>query len=262
MTRVRRSSELAGMPRCTARSPRRRRQCRKPTRSEGARWIRLVAVLVLMSVGVGLWTIPVRRVVVTGVTLSDRERVAEVGRSLMGQHWLTIDTGAVVETLGQDEWVEEVRVRRSLFGRVEIRVREHEALFACADDHGGVVTCCATRVPCPKDLDRSSLPTLAGLPEEMSFAASTLHEVLYALRSPRWPFRREVEAVNLESPGGVEFVLEDGTQVWLGENHFESRLQWLTADPGSWRRSGVKRIDLRFERQVVVASERSLGQGS
>jgi cell division septal protein FtsQ len=220
----------------------------------GTRLLRFAAVLVVGSLLVGIWNLRVGSVAVRGLCLSSSDQAREVAGRLLGQRWILADTGAVARELGRLSWVEKATAHRKLFGRVEVDLQEHQPLFHCGEDPKLVVTCCGTVVPAPKGLALNSLPILNGAMEGDSQSREELREVLDLLHVDPWPFERAVTEVDLEGEGGVELVLEDGTEVWLGRHELGSRLQWLRADPSSWRREGVGRVDLRFDRQVVLAS--------
>jgi cell division septal protein FtsQ len=268
VTRIRKVSQMLpqkgrSTPRNTPRSPRRQRK-REPGSSFTSRLLRFGVVMVVGSLALGVWNLRVEAVALRGLCLTEQEAAKGVVASLLGQRWIGADTGGVAKALSGQGWIEGVGVRRKLFGRIEVSVREHQALFVCAEDPTQVVTCCASLADAPPGLDLSSLPTISGAQAIASDTArrAAISEVLAALSSPRWPFVRAVTKVELEGHGGIEFVLEDGTEIWMGRRGLEQRLQWLAADPESWRRSDASRIDLRFDRQVVLASDQVVRKGS
>lgn len=245
---------------------RRRRGARTQRPSLGGQLLRLGLAVVIASVALGIWNLRVTEVSVRGARLSDRAHARAVAAPLLDQRWVGADLGAVGEGLRALPWVRDARVRRALFSRVEIELLEHAPLFRTVDAEGRpmVLTRSGEVLEAPRGLDLAALIAL----EPPRLEEGTLVEedrrrlggLLDVMDSRPWPFDRPWTGVDLRGPGGVTLFLEGGSQVWLGDENFGRRLERLRVSHAQWRDRLPGRIDLRFDRQIVVA-ENPLSSG-
>lgn len=250
-------------------SGRRRRAASRPQGPTlGAQLIRLALAVVVISVALGFWNLRVQEVSLRGIRLADRAAARATAAPLLEQRWVSADLATVANDLRQLPWVEDLRIRRTLLSNVEIHFTEHEPLFRCLDERGDdrVVTASGGLLVPPAALELSALVLLEPARIEDGLLVEEdrvrLAALVDAMRRQPWPLDRAWNSVDLRGPGGVTLHLAGGTEIWLGGEEFRSRLERMRASHEQWRQRLPGRIDLRFDRQIIVARSPELSGGS
>lgn len=268
MSRIWGLSDESAPAMATPSGRRRRSAARAQGPTLGSQLLRLALIVVVISVGLGFWNLRVQEVSLRGIRLADRETARVTAAPLLEQRWVSADLGPVAERLRELPWVEDLRIRRTLLSNVEIHFTEHEPLFRCLDESGAerVVTATGALLVPPAALDLSALvrlePARIERDELVAEDRVRLAALVEAMRSQPWPLDRPWDAVDLRGPGGVTLRLAGGTEIWLGGEEFRSRLERMRASHEQWRQRLPGRVDLRFDRQIIVARSPELTGGS
>lgn len=243
------------MPDPTATSPSRNA---RPAITRGALLGRLLTGLILLAslLGTGWialqWEpmlLPVRAVSIEGEMhgLSREALQRTIGDQISGGI-LTQDLGALRARVQALPWIEHASVRRIWPDRIQVRVREHSALARWRER--GLVTEDGT-VFRPKD---GRLP--AGLARLSASADGFAPEVVsrYLEWGPRLlPLGLIVDGVRRDARGDWSLELLGGTQVLLGTDAVEQRLERLIAAYDQIEAIGVPtRLDLRYSNGLAV----------
>lgn len=257
-----------GAPDTAPRGRRRRRNAREPRTSLAGQLLRLGLAVAIVSVGLGIWNLRVQEVSLRGARLSDRQAARSTAASLLDQRWVSADLDGVGKRLERLPWVREAHLRRALFSRVEVELVEHTPLFAAVDEDGRtrVLSRSGELLDLPAGLDAGALVSLRGHRLEGGALVDEddrrLDMLVEALEEQPWPFDRPWTGVDLHGRGGLTLHLEGDSEIWLGQEDFEDRLRRLRVSHAQWRDRLPGRIDLRFDRQIVVARNPAPSGGS
>jgi len=236
-----------------ARRPRRRRR----RRSEESRrpWRALLLVVVLGLGAAAALSAPVRSIHVKDSPVAQPTALRSILLPALEQRLLLLDTGALREDIERDPWVGEARFVRRLPGRLTVVLTPNDPLYRL-DPRGGAVDGLGRVLPAREGFDVSALPRLRGMPLEDGYVAepacSALTELSTALARVPWSAifaPREVRWTRQ----GIDLVSATGVTVRLGQEGYEPKLRRLAAVESQLTPAAV--IDLRFDRQVVLAPE-------
>lgn len=164
--------------------------------------------------------------------------------------FFTVDMQALEEAAGRIPWVSEVRVQKIWPDTVNVIVDEYEPVAHW--NRGRLVSRQGDYFEVPEADTLQGLPWLRGPDERLPEVLSTwigINEVLV-------PLGLEVARLALDDRGSWSLELNNGTQVYLGRNSMEERLQRLLS---SWdalmeeQEVPPQGIDLRYTNGFAVA---------
>jgi cell division protein FtsQ len=217
------------------------------------------ATAVVALAGLGWLTgsgLRVREVEVVGAQVTDSAVLRrELGRAF-GMPLLAVDVDALEEALRRDPWIAGVKIGRRLPDRLHVALEEAQPIFVLAAGQGSVDAAGAW-LPPRDGLQLGSLPELAAprvapdgpLTRE---ASEAVRRLCAALDRVPWIWPEGLRRVDLDAQGGVELVTGGGALLVLGREGFEKRLRAFGAAAEHLRPGPGDRIDLRFERQIVL----------
>lgn len=253
------------------RSPRaipgsRQRKRRRETVRRRLRW-----ALLVVAVGLGVYAglaafLRVDRVEVRGALAADEALLREVLPQVFGQRLLLQDRAAVREALLVDPWIREVEFSPLLDGTLVVRLEEAVPAFSL--ENGGAICGDGRVLPPRRDIDVSGLTRLRAPRREGTTVLSkdvqgVVRHLCAALNRTPWTWPSGLQSVEVESDGDVRLLTGGGVEVVLGSEGWDRRLTAMAAALPSLRPGPGDRLDLRFDRQVVVtpadASARRLG---
>jgi cell division protein FtsQ len=217
-------------------------------------------VLVVGSLLYGAHDLRVGRISVYGVAVADRGALEAGLAPVLGSRLVWLDGGALAQRLGEDPWIRSVRLRRQLPDELVVRVHERRPLLCFDTGEGGLAAVDDTgRILPPRDgLDLTPLPLVLDLhvDQEGSLPPSQqgrLEELVKALAVTNWPWPGGLSRIVLEGEAGVELISSDGLRLVLGGGDFEERLRIFATVRAQLDPRPGDRVDLRFDRQVVLA---------
>lgn len=256
MTKVR----YVGVP-SSARTPARpRRGAVRPPMVAASRRARRLAALALLAslaavLALGLfWR--VEKVTVRGAVAADPGLLAQAAQDCFGRRLFQLPRSRARAILARDPWIRRVELRPTLGGTLVVRVEESTPVFAL-EEGGGV--CADGRVLPPRgEIDLSGLPRLRaprreGRADLTGAATEMVRHLCAALDRTPWTWPSGLGSVVLQEGGDVLLTTGRGVEVVLGPEGWDRRLSALAAALPLLRPGPGDRLDLRFERQVILA---------
>lgn len=219
---------------------------------------RLLFVLLAALTLAGFWVLRVERIEVDGLHLAERETCEAAVVGALDHRWLTVDTAAIASRLRALPWIAEAQVHRRLPSSIEVDIvecrpvlrLEHEDAWFAVDPEARVM-------PVPEELDLSSLPALVGVRlDGDGFAeedAPRVRSLLEDFESGGWPLTSPLVRVELLPESELRLRTDDGVDIRIDSARLRTSLESLAV---AWPRlspNAGDEIDLRFERQVVLA---------
>jgi cell division septal protein FtsQ len=231
------------------------RRARRAPRRLGLRWA--VAGLALLIGGMGALSafLRVDRIEVRGAVAADSELLRAVLPQAFGQRLLLLDGAPLRQALAADPWIRKVDFSPLLDGTLVVRIEEAVPVFSLED--GGAISGDGQWLPPRRDIDVSGLTLLRIPPREGEAVLSKgVREIVRNLcttlnRTP-WTWPSGLESVEVETNGSVRLFTGGGVEVVLGSEGWERRLSAMAAALPSLRPGPGDRLDLRFDRQVIV----------
>jgi cell division protein FtsQ len=215
----------------------------------------VVAALAALSTSGARW-LRVTEVQVVGAHAADAARLRAALAGAMGAPLLTVEVAALRARLLADPWVERVTIVRRLPRRLRVTLTEARPVFALPGGEGAVSSN-GRVLPTRPGMDFGDLPLLcapraadgSALSQDALEAVRRLCAVLD--RSP-WTWSEGLCRVELDRDLAVELETSGGARVVLGQEEWGKRLRSLSLAAEAVRPGPGDRIDLRFERQIVL----------
>lgn len=239
----------------------RRRRRARPKRQTARPWRLahvLTAFLVVAVSATLLLRCEVSSVRVFGGELVDLGPIQPELRAQFGSSLLLVDSDAIVELFERDPWVNNARVDKNLPGELRVIVEASSACLRLED--GGAVAADGRILPVRREVDLSALPLLRRDSGRSAAAdQARLAELFAALNESPWAFDGRLAEIHLESDG---VVLVDGQRVeyQISDDRFARSLQRLAIARERLHPREGDRLDLRFERQIVLAPATARGR--
>jgi cell division septal protein FtsQ len=226
-------------------------------RRNRGRWAALALLAgILGAAGLGLlWR--VEKVTVRGAAAADPGLLAQAAQEAFGERLFQLPRSRARAVLARDPWIRAVRLRPTLGGTLVVRVEESTPVFVLEKDGAGV--CADGRVlPPRRHVDLSGLPRLRaprreGRADLTGAATEMVRHLCAALDRTPWTWPSGLGSVELREGGDVLLTTGRGVEVVLGPESWDRRLTALAAALPMLRPGPGDRLDLRFERQVILA---------
>lgn len=236
-------------------APRKRR--RRKRKEPGFRWRPLALVMVLGLGTAAALSAPIQRIQVKDSPVAEPTALRSILLPAFEQRLLLLDTDALAADIEADPWVGEARFVRRLPGRLTVVLTPNDPLYRL-DRAGTSVDAEGHVLPPRRGFDVAALPRLRGMPVEddriQEPARQALRELSDALGRVPWSAIFAPREVRWTEQG-IDLVSATGVTVRLGHEAYEAKLRRLAAVESQLTPAAV--IDLRFDRQVVLAPEPS-----
>ena len=218
------------------------------------RFMILGATAVVITLGtqayLKLQSIPVERINVTGILQhTQTEAVQKMVQPALQGGFLNADLTLLREQLEALPWIYEATVRRRWPNALEIHVREQLPIARWGED--GFLNHEAAVFQTTSNGDWDALPLLRGSESDARLLMARyqrLEELLH-------PITLQVAELSIDERGQLDAVLDNGTQLKLGNEEFIERVQRFVAvyQTEFGERSGeLVRVDLRYETGMAV----------
>ncbi|HKI84279.1 MAG TPA: FtsQ-type POTRA domain-containing protein [Candidatus Krumholzibacteria bacterium] len=260
MTKIRyvgtRDSELPGAP--LARSRRTSSGVRRAKNRHARRKLFLVlsaaALGAMLTLGCFL---RVQSVSVQGHLAADQEHLRTVLSECFGKRMYLLPKDELREQLLEDPWIKEVKFIPLPTGTLRVVVEEARPVFSL--EEGGAVCADGRYLPPRRGIDVSGLPRLRAPRREGTTVLSKatrelVRKLCVSLNRTPWTWPSGLSSVEVGENGNVRLITGDGVEVVLGSEGWDRRLTVLTASLPMLQPGPGDRLDLRFERQVVVTN--------
>jgi cell division septal protein FtsQ len=214
-----------------------------------------VAVLAALSTSGARW-LRVAEVQVVGAHATDPAGLEAALAGALGASLVTVEVDALRNHLLADPWVEHVHVARRFPHRLRVTLKEARPVFVLPGGQGAVSSN-GRLLPRRAGMDFDDLPELrvpcaadgSALSQDAALAVRRLCAVLD--RSP-WTWSEGLCRVEFDRELAVELETSGGARVVLGREDWGKRLRSLSLAGEVVRPGPGDRIDLRFERQIVL----------
>jgi cell division septal protein FtsQ len=199
----------------------------------------------------------VQSVKVQGHLAADREHLRTVLSDCFGKRMYFLKKNALREQLLDDPWIKEVKFIQLPTGTLRVVVEEARPVFSLED--GGAVCASGRVLPPRRGIDVSGLPRLRAPRREGTTVLSKgtrelVRKLCVSLNRTPWTWPSGLSSVEVGENGNVRLITGDGVEVVLGSEGWDRRLAVLTASLPMLQPGPGDRLDLRFERQVVVTN--------
>jgi cell division septal protein FtsQ len=227
---------------------------KKKTRAR-LKWIAAASSVVLGGLlALGL-VLRVHAVKVQGHIAADQAHLRTVLSECFGQRLFFLDRDELRQKLIADPWIDGVKFFPLPTGTLRVAVREASPVFSLED--GGAVCADGKVLPPRRSIDVSGLPRLRAPRREGTTVLSKatrelVRKLCVSLKRTPWTWPSGLSSVEVGENGNVQLITGDGVEVVLGSGGWDRRLTVLTASLPMLQPGPGDRLDLRFERQVVV----------
>ncbi len=233
----------------------RTRKRRGEDRYRRVRWVLVLCALALGAYAGLAVFLHVDRVEVRGAVAADEALLREVLPQAFGQRLLMKDRAELREALLADPWIRGVKFSPLLDGTLVVRIEEAVPAFSL--ENGGAICGDGTVLPPRRNIDvsgltRLSAPRRAGTTALSKDVQGIVRNLCAALNRTPWTWPSGLESVEVESDGDVRLLTGGGVEVVLGSEGWDRRLTAMAAALPSLRPGPGDRLDLRFDRQVVI----------
>lgn len=225
------------------------------------RLLRFSSVALAFAFFALLWTRPVRHVEIQGLWLASAPYVTSLLQDEVGRRWVTTPTRDFELQLRRDPWIEDAQVLRAPGARLVVRIHEVEPAFRVslsgvdrAVDRKGRI------LPATDNMMVDALPLLVGLAADDQdpgvFAPSdraALLTLVAALDGSGWVWSDGLACVDLTDADEVLLRSSDSVEVVLRLSQAATQLAAASAVWHELDTAGPRRIDLRFENQIVLS---------
>ena len=246
-----------GVTKAQTRRSARRRQ-RKTNSRTRLKWLLAASSVVLGGMlALGLF-LRVQAVKVQGHLAADQAHLRTVLSDCFGKRIFFLDRDELRQKLLTDPWIEEVKFFPLPTGTLRVQVEEARPVFSLED--GGAVCADGRVLPPRRSVDVSGLPRLRAPRREGTTVLSKatrelVRKLCVSLNRTPWTWPSGLSSVEVGENGDVRLITGDGVEVVLGSEGWDRRLTVLTASLPMLQPGPGDRLDLRFERQVVVTSK-------
>lgn len=175
----------------------------------------------------------------------------------LGSNFFTVDLRALDEAAARISWVSSVNIQKTWPDTVTVLVEEYEPVAHW--NQGQLISNRGKTFSVPEADELQGLPWLKGPEERLREVISTW----VAFSERLMPLGLEVSELKLSQRGAWTMVLDNGTQVYLGRDEAEERLQRLLV---SWdalmqeRPAPPRDIDLRYSNGFAVLWPQGAGK--
>jgi len=208
----------------------------------------------------------VKEVSVHGCARIQRERVIELS-DLKGKNIISLNLRQVARRIKQERWIEQVVVRRELPDRIEIYLKERQAVALVNLDANWLVDAKGKVFMQVRDNEYFDLPMLTGLSREYlekdpQKANQLIRQALtlVPLVEARIGLSQEnISEIHINPDTGFSFYdVESATQVKLGLSDFYEKLERYRKLRGAMDKEMIPRvIDLRYKDKILVTLDAS-----
>jgi len=199
----------------------------------------------------------VQSVKIQGHLAADREHLRTVLSQCFGERMYLLPKDELRKQLLEDPWIREVNFIPLPTGTLRVAVEEARPVFSL--ENGGAICADGRYLPPRRGIDVSGLPRLRAPRREGTTVLSKatrelVRKLCVSLNRTPWTWPSGLSSVEVGENGNVRLITGDGVEVVLGSEGWDRRLTVLTASLPMLQPGPGDRLDLRFERQVVVTN--------